>query len=118
MKRKILCGLAIMMLVLLVAVGCGGSAAPETTPPSPAELERQGFQLPEIPRITCYELKALMDEGQLMYVVDVRPTALYNLGHLPDSLNIPSDEWRDASEEEIAKLLQLPKNRLIVLYCD
>ena len=117
MKSKIIGSLFVLLLVFSIPIGCG-VPPPATEPPTPAELERQGFLNPEIPRITCYQLKQKMDAGDLMYVVDVRPEFLYELGHLPNTLNIPSEEWKEASEEEIANLLTLPKDRFIVLYCD
>jgi hypothetical protein len=107
-----------MLLVLSIPIGCGGSATAATEPPTVEELEKQGFLLPEVPRITCYQLKQMMDAGDTMYIVDVRTVLLYDLGHLPNTLNIPSDDWREATEDEIAKLLALPRDRLIVTYCD
>ena len=117
MKGKIIASLFVLLLVLSIPTGCG-SPPPATEPPTPQELENQGFLHPELPRITCYQLKQKMDAGDTMYVVDVRPEFLYELGHLPNTLNIPSDDWEQASDDEIAKLLTLPKDRFIVLYCD
>ena len=44
-----------------------------TTPPSPEELAKQGFLLPEIPRITYEQIKQMMDRGDALVLVDARP---------------------------------------------
>ena len=119
MKGKILGGLLILLLVLSIPIGCTGTPA-ATEPPTEEELEKQGFLLPELPRITCYQLKQMTDAGDLMYILDVREVFLYDLGHLPNTLNISpgGESWEDPTEEQVAKILALPKDRLIVTYCD
>jgi len=101
------------MLVGLVALsGCFGSDVPK--PPPPAELEQQGFLYPDLPRITAEEFKLLYDKNEPYILIDARPRNLFLDGYIPGAQNIPNDP----REDSVARLTQLPKNRLIVTYCD
>jgi len=97
---------------LIALTGCFGSNVPK--PPPPAELEKQGFVSPNLPRITAEELQLLYENFEPMVLVDTRTRDLYLTGYIPGAQNIPNDPW----EESFAKLNQLPKDRLIVTYCD
>ncbi len=96
------------------------------TPPSAEELAKQGFALPEIPRITCEELKQMMDRGDDFVLVDTRSAEWgYNLGHLPGAINIQNElvppalpEDMEEAPIELMKLMMLPKDKLIIFYCD
>ena len=118
MKGRIIMGLLVLPLMLSITIGCVascGTATPlATEPPSEEELREQNFLLPEIPRITCYQLKQMMDKGDELILVDVRRTNMYDLGHLPNAMNIP----HEPEESLITKIQKLPKDRLIVFYCD
>ena len=79
----------------------------------------QNFAFPEIRRITAEKLKMLMDGGENLLVVDTRAEADYNLGHLPNALNISvSCGEPEPEQDEVAsvRLMSLPRDRLIVLY--
>ena len=127
MKRRILAGL--LIISVLIAAGCSGSAAAtntsltstsqtSTTPPgvvpSPSVLEKQGFEGPELPRISAEDLKVIYDNRDPLILVDVRPKDLFDTGYIPGARNIPNLPEADS----LNKLTQLPKDRLIVLYCD
>jgi len=90
------------------------------TPPSAEELAMQGFALPEIPRITCEELKQMMDRGDDFVLVDTRSAEWgYSLGHLPGAISIPNQPEPPYTEEWITmKLEGLPTDKLIIFYCD
>ena len=90
------------------------------TPPSAEELAEQGFALPEIPRITCEELKQMMDRGDDLVLVDTRSVEWgYNTGHLPGAISIPNQPEPPYTEEWITMQLEgLPQDELIILYCD
>ena len=90
------------------------------TPPSAEELAKQGFALPEIPRITCEQLKQMMDGGDDFVLVDARSVEWgYNLGHLPGAISIPFQPEPPYTEESITmKLEGLPTDKLIIFYCD
>ena len=78
------------------------------------------FALPEIPRITCEELKQMMDRGDDFVLVDTRSVEWgYNLGHLPGAISIPNQPEPPYTEEWITmKLEGLPTDKLIIFYCD
>ena len=63
-------------------------------------------QLAEISR---EELLARMRAGEVV-VLDVRPSAEYAAGHLPDAVNVPPDELE-------ARLAELPGGQPVVAYC-
>lgn len=64
----------------------------------------------EIQRISPEELKALIESGADIVVVDNQPEGAYNMGHIPGALNFP---WA----MEIPQPTNLPKDKLLVLYC-
>jgi rhodanese-related sulfurtransferase len=84
-------------------------------PPSPEELDKQGFSFPELPRITCEQLKDMIDNKESLILIDTRVTLIYDMGNIPQSINIPIDM------EEIDlfdRLLMLPKDKPVIVYCD
>jgi hypothetical protein len=84
-------------------------------PPSPEELGAQGFYLPELARITCEQLKNMMDNNGPFILVDTRVTLIYDLGNIPQSINIPIDM---EEIDLIDRLLMLPKDKPVIFYCD
>ena len=56
-------------------------------------------------------LKILIDKGGHLVVVDMRPPAAFTAGHIPGARSISLDEPVD-------RLGELPRDRVIVLYCD
>jgi rhodanese-related sulfurtransferase/DNA-binding transcriptional ArsR family regulator len=59
--------------------------------------------------ITRAELRKRLEEGDVV-LIDVRPRAEYNAGHLPGAISVPPDR--------LSRLLdQLPEDRDIVAYC-
>ena len=96
------------------------------TPPSAEELAKQGFALPELPRITCEQLRQMMsvkdpegDRGVDFVLVDARSVEWgYNMGHLPGAISIPNQPEPPYTEEWITMQLEgLPTDRLIIFYC-
>jgi rhodanese-related sulfurtransferase len=67
----------------------------------------------ETPRISIQELKALMDKGAAVTVVDVQPKDVYATEHIKGAVSIPYK-----SQLELEDVMALPEDRLIVLYCD
>ncbi|MGW1075440.1 ThiF family adenylyltransferase [Streptomyces sp. NPDC002537] len=62
--------------------------------------------------IPAEELKALLDSGEPVTLVDVREPDEYAFAHLPGSLLIPKGEFMDGDAAE-----RLPKDRRTVLLC-
>jgi hypothetical protein len=88
--------------------------------PSAAELAKQQFALPNIPRLTVEQIYALWDSNAPLVLIDVRQKEFYNDQHIPGARNIPNggSETRPVSNEALAQLILLPKDRPLVFYCD
>ena len=69
------------------------------------------------PRITCEELKQLMDKGEKVVIIDMRENTAYNAGHIKGAVNICYDPLENPQEREM-RLSVLPQDTLLVLYCD
>jgi len=111
--------LFVIFSAVLVLSACGGGATTTTTtgipePPSPEELAKQGFLLPDLPRKTCEQLKYMIDNGEPVVIVDTRLEFFFNMGHIPQSINIIYDPNNVNPEG----FLPLPKDVPIVFYCD
>lgn len=137
-KRLVVC--VSLVLVAVLATSCAPAATPTPTPlpptepaavatPTPAEEEiptptpeavpEEGLYLPEVPRITCEELKQLIDEGVDLVLVDNRFESSFERGHISGAINIPYTPLPPLTEEMVTeRLLMLPRDKLIVLYCD
>jgi len=63
----------------------------------------------ELKPISREELLLRLEEGDVT-LLDVRPEHEFNLGHLPQALNIPLKDLQD-------NLTQLPKHHEIIAYC-
>jgi ABC-type transport system substrate-binding protein len=147
MHGKVLVGL---LVVLLVAAGCGGAgastpatsntpagtttAAATTTPstkattspatslnpniPTPALLAKENFINPNIPRITCEEFKVMYDDNTPYSLVDTRLKTDFDDLHIRSARSIPNGDVNVVSQACLAGLKQLPKDKLLILYCD
>jgi 3-mercaptopyruvate sulfurtransferase SseA len=60
-------------------------------------------------RVTIAELRDMLDQGKAV-VIDVRGDAMYNVEHIKGALNINEAQLN-------ARAGELPKDKLIVLYC-
>ena len=70
----------------------------------------------EVPRISCEELKQLIDKGEQLVVVDTRGRGGYDREHITGAINISYDASGDPVERKMM-LTALPADRLIVIYC-
>ncbi len=60
--------------------------------------------------ISAAQLEQYLEEGRWIYLVDLRDWDSFMRGHIPGAVNIPDEElWNRVGE--------LPRDRLIVLYC-
>jgi len=105
----------------LAGGGTGTTNPTNPTPSSPVAIVRAGTPAPfgtpdtviggpEPPIITPAELKAQLDRGEPVVIVDGRSPADFAQGHLNGALSIPAGEISERYQE-------LPKDRLIVFYC-
>ncbi|MBC8445836.1 MAG: hypothetical protein H8D74_01415 [Chloroflexi bacterium] len=67
----------------------------------------------EVPRIRPEELKALMDSGAYIVILDNRPRESYQMGHIKGAISLP---WKP--QMTIVDLEMLPMGKTIVTYCD
>jgi hypothetical protein len=118
LKVKLTVGLLVLLsLSLGLGGGCSGGSADTYAPgevPPPAELAKQGFVSVDLPRISAEDLFVIYDNRDPLILVDVRIKELFDTGYIPGARNIPNEP----EAESIARLTALPKDRLIVLYCD
>jgi rhodanese-related sulfurtransferase len=67
----------------------------------------------EVPRISLEELKALMDSGADIVILDDRPRESYQMGHIKGAISFP---WKP--QLTIGDAEMLPMAKTIVTYCD
>lgn len=84
-----------------------------------ADLERAGIRF-----ISARELKALVDRGDDLVLVDARDAVHYERGHIPGAISIPAEDrpLREVDLRRPKRLLhpeRLPahRDRLLVFYC-
>ena len=65
-----------------------------------------------VPKITRDELKAKLDRGDRIVLVEALPEPYYRKSHLPGALNLPHDEV-----DALAPALLPDKGAEIVVYC-
>ncbi|MBN1189375.1 MAG: rhodanese-like domain-containing protein [Dehalococcoidales bacterium] len=71
----------------------------------------------ETPRISCEELKQLMDRGEKVVVIDTRDSASYEAEHISGAVNIYYDPSGNSMERDLM-LSGLPPDSVLVPYCD
>ena len=60
--------------------------------------------------ISGAQLDEYLDQGITLFLVDMRDAKTYGRGHIRGAVNIPSGELK-------LRVAELPRDRLIVLYC-
>ena len=71
----------------------------------------------DVPRITCEDLKQLMDEGETVVIIDTRANTSYNEEHIKGAFNIYYNPAGDPMDREMI-FTALPSDKLLVIYCD
>lgn len=103
--------LSVFLLCILAAIGfwfySKGACPLQALGRNSAAAAGENYQ-----NITAAQVKARLDKGDMLTVIDVRTKEEYASGHVPGSILIPFDEIK-------AKASQLPqdKNTEIVVYC-
>lgn len=103
MKRRLLqrsMTLAALTAVVLLA-GCT-SASVTAIEPAPTTAD-------EVPRITVEELKARLNAGKKVVIVDTRSREAYDSRHIAGAVSIPASELAE-------RYIELPRAAEIVLY--
>ncbi len=120
--RPFICIFVLMMLLVPACNGNLTNSIPVSTPTAPisasseltpAFLAANGYLSPNLPRITCQELKQRLDSGESVIIVDVRARVGFKLFNIVGAINIPNEP----EDESIAGIKALPKDKLIVFYC-
>ena len=75
------------------------------------------MEINEVPRITCEELKQLIDKGEDRVVIDTRTRSSYDNEHIKGAVNIYYSPSQFQMESEMI-LSALPWDKLLVFYCD
>lgn len=71
----------------------------------------------DVPRLTCEELKQLLEKKENIVVIDTRKNSAYDSGHIARAVNIYYNPAGDPMERQLM-LSALPADRLVVFYCD
>lgn len=109
------------LLAVLALAGIVLALAPTGAKPPQwrAELERVGIQF-----ISARDLRAMMDRGDDVVVVDARAEVHYDRGHIRGAISIPAEDkpLRDVDARRPKRLLypeRLPgdRDRPLVFYC-
>ncbi len=66
----------------------------------------------EIPRITIHELKAMIDRGESVLILDTQPKAIFEKVHIKGAVSLL---WK--ARITIQDVSGLPRDKLIVTYC-
>jgi hypothetical protein len=116
-------GIVLVILVLLVAVylatsGGGGTAGAQNTPVAnvPTQAAVAGATAPaasttDPPRMSLETFKALYDDpAKRPLIIDVRSADIFAAGHIKGSESFPEADVD-------ARVKELPKDKLIVAYC-
>ena len=101
-----------MILTALALAGCGGAGTQSgNTPPATSANANTGARTPpdNVRRVTIAELREALDKGTAV-VIDVRSEMQYNQDHIKGAMLIPEGQVA-------ARAGELPKDKLIVLYC-
>ncbi len=82
-------------------------------------LAKDGYVYPEIPRLTCDDLKQKIDKSSDFIIIDDRGDSLFKKAHIPGAINIPYAIGTQSAEEAMDKqLTTLPDDKLKIIYCD
>jgi rhodanese-related sulfurtransferase len=71
---------------------------------------------PEIPRMHAAELAQLLKKKADIIILDTQPPDGYAMWHIPSAVNVPYISTEDPTDRQLA-LMNLPLNKLIVVYC-
>ena len=75
------------------------------------------MEISEVPRITCEELKQMINKRKNVVIIDVRMNSAYYAEHIKGAVNIYYHPSGDQMGREIM-LSALPMDTLLVFYCD
>ena len=120
---------SILSAISSILIGCSTPSVTtkETTPlatsstvttKSPTSTTEIALAHPEIPRITCQELKTFMDKKTQITIVDSRSIGAWESEHIPGSCCIPPADPSVDEDTRRDQVAAFAPDKLIVLYCD
>lgn len=114
MKKSILRKYAWVVLIALISVSCEQSTTFDTD-----QLVQQAFE--NIDLVTTEQLKAKIDNGDMILLVDVRDKNEHSFGYIPGSVNISRGtlEFKIGNQEYWDSEFLFPpeKSDEIIVYC-
>jgi len=118
MKIEFILTLMVGLSLALTMPGCSPARPASILKEEPGpQAKRAEVAHPEVPRITAQELKQLMDKKGEYILVDTRYSSSYDKGHIKGAVNIYYEPQGDPFPRKMM-LRALPRNKLIILYCD
>jgi rhodanese-related sulfurtransferase len=77
---------------------------------------REMISHPEVPRIPAKELAAQIKSKAKIVIIDTQDPDGFQMWHIPTAVNIPYNPTADPTDRQL-KLMELPMNTQIVIYC-
>jgi rhodanese-related sulfurtransferase len=111
-------GKYLLIGVLSALAVCGLPAVAQKILPVPPEKAAIQVKLahPEIPRMSAKELVRMLKKKTDLVILDTQPPDGYEMWHIPSAINIPYISTADPMDRQL-KLMALPSDRQIVIYC-
>jgi len=111
MLQRALAAAAAVALMTLLLAGCTPADSPGVggVKTEDGGLVPSSF-MPEVPRISVEEVKARMDAGASMVIVDSRSRGDYESSHVPGAVSLPLEDMAEPYD-------QFEGFELIVTYC-
>ena len=95
-----------LLLLSSLLVSCGALAAYMPEPTATPEIPRRAN---DVPRIAPEELKARLDNGEEILIVDSRALSLFEIEHIAGAISVPKHEVDERLDE-------FPRDQEIVFY--
>ena len=111
MRFQALLTSVVMLAALALLVGCSGTGSQNGNTTAANSTNTGAARTPpdNVRRVTIAELREALDKGTAV-VIDVRSEMQYNQDHIKGAMLIPEGQVA-------ARAAELPKDKLIVLYC-
>jgi len=120
-RSKLARDLSIVVLLAAISVAAGLAINSLRNRPSPVPQVDRGGLPPVLETgssgviLSLKEFRALV-EGRQGWVVDARPAASYQEGHVPGAVSLPRDDFA-ARYADVKSKFEEDKSRLIIVYC-
>lgn len=90
MNKKIVTIGVLFLLGIILVASCSPKESSTTSPETPPRIELPpSSYLPEVPRISAEEVKAKLDGGINLVVIDSRSKSSYDQSHIKRAISIP-----------------------------